>query len=140
MTNQQLPLQQLEPEDRPLFRDSKSRPVTTGQLALATFTDFLYWWYIQMPLFIILTIRRTHVVLNDKLSIGMLIKNFFTPWQRRYNLTYVIIGVIMKATYLPFAIAGYLIVILTQVLLLVTWLALPILTLVFLVLTPLIKR
>lgn len=128
-------LQSVE-ESGPLFQEQTNIPVTQNSLLWEDIKDFFYWWYIQMPVYYILTLRRTHFVLIDKLSISLLYKNFFTPWQRSYTTLNLLIGVIIKLLYLPIAIIIYTIIITGLTSFFILWLILPLLTLILLILSP----
>lgn len=128
-------LQSVE-ESGPLFQEQTNIPVTQNSLLWEDIKDFFYWWYIQMPVYYLLTLRRTHFVLIDKLSISLLYRNFFTPWQRSYTTLNLLIGVFIKLVYLPIAVIIYTIVITGFASFFVVWLILPLLTLILLVLSP----
>jgi len=123
-------------ETGPLFKEQTDIAITSTSLLLENIKDFFYWWYIQMPIYYILSIRRIHIVLMDILSIKLLLKNFLTPWQRKYTFINLSLGIIMKIIYLPIAISLYTLIIVSASLLFILWILLPLLTIVFLVLTP----
>jgi len=123
-------------ETGPLFHEQTNIAITHTSLLLENIKDFFYWWYIQMPVYYILSIHRINVVLIDIFSIKLLLRNFFTPWQRKYNVINMVIGLIMKILYLPPVIFLYTLVIISSWSFFIIWILLPILTTIFLVLTP----
>jgi hypothetical protein len=136
-TNSQLQSQLSSIEETgPLFQEHTNIAITQNSLLLENIKDFFYWWYIQMPLYYLLSIRRINIVLVDFFSIKLLIRNFFTPWQRKYTPQNIFIGVTMKIIYLPIAIIIYVVTTAITYLLFLLWILLPLLTLIFLVLTP----
>jgi len=93
--------------------------------------DFLKWWYVQMPLWHLRRLGRISVVVDDFLSITVLLKNFFLPWHRDYSFIGYFFGIIVKLLYLPIAIALYIIAVSIYIAWIIIWLALPIATSVF---------
>ena len=123
-------------EQGPLFQEQTNISVTLNSLIIRDIKDFFYWWYIQMPFYYLLTIRRTSVVLLDKLSIKILYLHFFTPLQRKYTPLNMALGILVKLIYLPIATSIYLTLLTLLVLLFISWLILPFMTTTFLVLSP----
>jgi len=70
--------------------------------------DFLSWWYIEMPIKHLRTWYRVMVILNDQLSITLLIRNFFLPWMRHNSFAGYFFGIVIKAIYIPIAICAFL--------------------------------
>jgi hypothetical protein len=132
-TNSQL--QSVE-ETGPLFQEHTNIAITQNSLLLENIKDFFYWWYIQMPLYYLLSIKRINIVLVDLFSLKLLIRNFFTPWQRKYTPQNIFLGITMKIIYLPIAIIIYSVISVTTFILFLLWILLPLLTILFLVLTP----
>jgi len=97
--------------------------------------DFLKWWYVQMPIWHLRRLGRLSVVIDDFLSITVLIKNFFLPWHRDYSLIGYFFGILVKLLYLPIAIAIYILAILIYIALIMAWIALPIATMVFILIS-----
>lgn len=100
-----------------------------------SFQDFLRWWYVQMPLWHLRRLARVSVVVDDWLSISILLKNFFLPWHRDYSLTGFFFGILIKLLYLPIAITIYLIAMAIQIAILLSWFILPIGTIVFILIS-----
>ena len=126
-------------ESGPLFQEQTNISINQSSLLLENTKDFFYWWYIQMPIYYALTFRRINVVLKDKLSIQLLLKHFTTPWQRRYELPFIILGLIIKILYLPIAIVFYYLIMLFVIALFLLWLLLPMVSIFALILAPIIQ-
>ncbi|MCD4756214.1 hypothetical protein K8R20_01190 [bacterium] len=95
------------------------------EILLTFLNNFLKWWYIQMPIWHLRTLKRLAIVLDDNLSLSLLIRNFFLPWHRDKNLLGYVVGITSKALYLPIAITLLLTITLTYTLFLFFWLLLP---------------
>ncbi len=93
--------------------------------------DFLRWWYVRMPIWHLRRLARISVVVNDHLSLSLLIQNFFLPWHRDYSMMGYVFGFIIKLLYIPIASVIYLISVLAYSLVILVWLLLPIGTLIF---------
>ena len=100
-------------------------------ILLYSVKDFLTWWYIRMPIWHIRMLGRIIVVLDDNMTISLLLKKFFVPWHRDKSMIGYFFGIVIKVFYLPIAISGFLIVTLTYLALSLIWLILPPLTLLF---------
>ena len=100
-----------------------------------TFQDFLRWWYIKMPIWHLRRLGRLSIVVDDQLSITLLLKHFFLPWHRDYSLIGYVFGILMKLLYLPAAIAVYLLCITTSLTVFLSWLVLPVGALVFVIIS-----
>jgi len=70
--------------------------------------DFFSWWYIEMPIRYLRVWSRVMMVLNDQLSITLLVKNFFLPWMRHNSFAGYFFGIIIKTIYIPIAICAFL--------------------------------
>ncbi len=113
-------------ESHPIFTDVN---LTTGpnitNIAIFFVKDFLYWWYIQMPIFYLNKLERLSIVISDNLSILILLKNFFLPWKRHKSAVGYFMGITTKLFYLPIAIAIYLVIITGYIITIIAWLFLP---------------
>jgi len=96
-----------------------------------TIKEFLYWWYIRMPLWHLRMLARISTLVDDNLSISLLFKNFFLPWHRDFSFIGYTFGILIKVVYLPIAIIGYLFCNVAYLLLILVWLLLPPATLFF---------
>ena len=94
-----------------------------------TFREFLNWWYVKMTVWHLRMLVRVSTVLDDNLSISLLLKNFFLPWHRDFSLIGYVFGILIKVMYLPIAILIYLLFTILYFLLICIWLLLPIVTL-----------
>ena len=95
------------------------------EIFLTFLNNYLKWWYIQMPIWHIRTLKRIIVVLDDNLSFSLLTRNFFLPWHRDKNLIGYIVGITVKTLYLPLALALIIVITLTYFILIFFWLLLP---------------
>lgn len=126
-------------ESGPLFQEQTNISITQSSLLVDNIRDFFYWWYIQMPIYYLLTIRRVNIVIKDRLSLQLLVKNFTTPWRRRYELPFIFFGILIKVIYLPFAYAFYFLIMTTTVLIFIIWLLLPVTSVLALILAPILQ-
>lgn len=95
--------------------------------------NFLNWWYVQMPIWHLRTLRRIIIVLDDNLSFSLLLTHFFLPWHRDKNALGYLVGITSKIVYLPVAFAIITIAVITYILFIFFWLLLPPSTLVFII-------
>jgi len=114
------------------------QPVKTDsyfQILIFYIQDFLTWWYIKMPSRYLRTLGRIATILDDNLSISLLIKNFFVPWRRDRTIFGFIFGIVIKSLYLPIAISLFLLGISIYTIIILIWLILPIATIVFIIMS-----
>jgi hypothetical protein len=95
--------------------------------------DFLKWWYVQMPIWHLRTLRRVVIVLDDNLSFSLLLSNFFLPWHRDKNIMGYLVGILSKTLYLPIAFAIIAATTTTYIIFILFWLLLPPSTLIFII-------
>ena len=88
--------------------------------------DFFSWWYLEMPVRHLRRLQRLIVILNDQLSITLLISNFFLPWRRHKSFPGYFFGIVIKAIYIPVAIAGFLICTTLYFAFIIFWLLIPV--------------
>jgi hypothetical protein len=93
--------------------------------------DFLSWWYLKMSLWHLKMLGRIIVIVDDNLSISLLIKNFFLPWRRDYSFIGYIFGILIKLIYLPISMFPLLLLTCLYICIIIGWLALPIATTFF---------
>jgi hypothetical protein len=93
--------------------------------------DFLNWWYVQMPIWHLRTLRRIVIILDDNLSFSLLLRNFFLPWHRDKSVLGYMVGILSKLFYLPLAFLIIICTTVTYILFIFFWLLLPLATLVF---------
>ena len=56
---------------------NQSKTDSYAEIAVYSFQNFLKWWYVKMPIWHLKRIARASVVLDDNLSISLLLKHFF---------------------------------------------------------------
>ena len=103
------------------------------EISLTFLNDFLKWWYIQMPIWHLRTLKRIIVVLDDNLSFSLLLRNFFLPWHRDKNMLGYIVGITSKIFYLPIALGLILVITLAYTAFIIFWLLLPPSTIIFII-------
>jgi hypothetical protein len=104
---------------------------STFGIAIFVVKDFLLWWYIRMSLWHLRMLGRISTLVDDNMSISLLLKNFFVPWHRDYKPIGYIFGILIKIIYLPIAISAYLLLTSLYLLIFLLWLLLPPFTLFF---------
>lgn len=96
-----------------------------------TFKQFIRWWYTKMSMWHLKMLGRISVLLDDNLSITLLLKNFFLPWHRDFSFIGYVFGILIKILYLPIAISIYLLFCTLYITLILLWFLLPPVTLLF---------
>lgn len=106
-----------------------------NSLVIFTYTlkEFSYWWYVRMLYWHLRMLGRISIIIDDNLSISLLIKNFFLPWHRDFSLIGWTFGILIKIIYLPIAIVTYMLLISIYIVVILLWLLLPPATLVFII-------
>lgn len=123
----------------PVFTDADIPSDNLTVVIAFTARDFLDWWFVQMPVVYISFLRRLSTVLNDKLSITLLLKTFFVPWHRDNSFVGYIVGFVMRLLYLPIALIIYFSVVIGATLGVFLWIAMPMIAGILIILTPLIR-
>ena len=102
-------------KNNPIFTDTTGQqiikevePDSYIEIFWYSVRDFFSWWYIEMPIKYLRTWVRVMVILNDQLSITLLIKNFFLPWMRHNSFAGYFFAIAIKAIYIPIAICAFL--------------------------------
>lgn len=93
-----------------------------------------------MPIWFIVSLRKTTEVISDKLSLNLLVETFFVPWHRDNSALGKVIGVVMRLIAIPIALFVDLTVIVGYIAFILLWLALPIMTIFFIISTLFIKN
>jgi hypothetical protein len=100
-------------------------------ILLFSVKDFFSWWYINMAIWHLKMLGRISLVVDDNMSISLLLRNFFVPWHRDNSMIGWVFGILIKLVYLPIAILGYLLACIFYILLILIWFVLPPGTLLF---------
>ena len=103
------------------------------EITLIFLNDFLKWWYIQMPIWHLRTLKRILVVLDDNLSFSLLLRNFFLPWHRDKNILGYFVGITSKIFYLPLAFGLIGAITISYLAFMLLWLLLPPSTIIFII-------
>ena len=109
----------------------ESRVDSTPTILKHTVREFLNWWYVKMTVWHLRMLVRISTILDDNLSISLLLKNFFLPWHRDFSFIGYVFGILIKIVFLPIAILIYLLFTLLYFLLICIWLLLPIATVLY---------
>lgn len=109
----------------------ESRVDSTLTILKYTVREFLNWWYVKMTVWHLRMLVRISTILDDNLSISLLLKNFFLPWHRDFSFIGYVFGILIKIVFLPIAILIYLLFTLLYFLLICIWLLLPIATVLY---------
>lgn len=88
-----------------------------------------------MPLRHLRKFGRLSTVLDDNLSITLLIGTFFVPWHRDKSIMGYLFGILIRLLYLPIAISIYSITMIVSFVLIVIWLLLPLVAIIFTVIS-----
>ncbi len=110
---------------------NESRVESTFSILGYSIKEFLNWWYIKMIVWHLKMLNRVSVLLDDNMSISLLIRNFFLPWHRDYSLIGYVFGILIKLIYLPFAIIAYILMSLLYTFIIGVWILLPPATIFF---------
>lgn len=110
---------------------NESKVDSTLSIAIYSIKDFLMWWYIRMTLWHLRMLVRVSTLVDDNMSISLLIRNFFTPWHRDYTFIGFVFGILIKILYLPITLITYILFTTLYLLLIFVWLLLPPATLFF---------
>lgn len=68
-----------------------------------SFQDFLHWWYKEQIPYVIRVLKRILVLVDDRLSISLLLKTFFVPWHRDNTAVGYGVGIIVRLFFIPIA-------------------------------------
>ena len=96
-----------------------------------SFKQFIRWWYAKMSMWHFKMLGRISVLLDDNLTITLLLKNFFLPWHRDFSFIGYVFGILIKILYLPIAISIFLLFCTLYIALILLWFLLPPVTLLF---------
>jgi len=101
------------------------------EIIVYTFKQFIRWWYRKMSMWHFKMLGRISVLLDDNLTITLLLKNFFLPWHRDFSFIGYVFGILIKILYLPIAISIFLLFCTLYIALILLWFLLPPVTLLF---------
>lgn len=96
-----------------------------------TLKELITWWYIKMPIWHLKMLGRISALVDDNLSITLLLKNILTPWHRDNSIIGYTFGIITKLLYLPITLVIYLTAITTYSIIILIWLIMPLATIFF---------
>lgn len=132
------PKEELKPRlINPVFTDADlSENNSLIKLSVFFLQDFFDWWFVRMPIIYLRRIQRVSTILNDQLSISLLVSTFFTPWKKDRKPIGYFMGVSLRVIYLPVAISIYVVTMTVYTLAVVLWVFLPLFTIAFLIISP----
>ncbi len=123
-------------KNSPIFSNiTKPKAFSIADILIFLMKDFIYWWYIQMPIFYLNKTERILTVISDKLSLKILFQNLFLPSKEHKSKKIYILGIIIKIFYLPIASTIYLITLILCILGIIFWLILPIINIIFILIS-----
>lgn len=96
--------------------------------------DLFTWWYVEIPIKKLQRLQRLAIVLDDKLSISLLLKTVYVPWHNDRSFVGYFIGIIIRILYLPFALAIFLAAIAVYFISIILWFVLPFLPITMIIL------
>lgn len=112
------------------------KQVSISTLFLNWLSNIIRWWYIAMPVWYILSMRRVLTVIDDKFSISLLITNFFVSWHRDNSFVGFFIGIIMKLLFIPIGLFILLTTLFSYMLFILLWLLIPMITILGILSSP----
>ncbi|HBB64368.1 hypothetical protein A3K02_00450 [candidate division WS6 bacterium RIFOXYD1_FULL_33_8] len=87
--------------------------------------EFLTWWYIRMPLWHLRMLSRIAILVDDNMSLSIVLRNFFLPWHRDFTLIGYVFGILIKTIYIPIALTTYILLCTLYFVVILIWLLLP---------------
>ena len=100
--------------------------------------SFFLWWYVSMPVWYILSLKRILTIIDDKFSVTLLLKNFFTPWHKKNNIFNYIFGIFIKIIFLPIGISLIVLTSIIYISYIIIWLLIPPITIAAIFISPFI--
>ena len=104
-----------------------------SMIFLYSLQDFIRWWYVRMPIWHLRELKRISLVVDDQLSISLLLKTFFVPWHRDPSFMGILFGIVMRLFVLPITISMYLAIIIGYIAFIIIWFLLPVATITFII-------
>lgn len=101
-------------------------PDSYFEVFLHSIKDFFSWWYVEMPVRYLRTWNRIMAVLNDQLSITLILSNFFLPWRRHNSFAGYFFGISIKIIYLPFAVCAFILASTLYLAFIIFWILIPV--------------
>jgi hypothetical protein len=103
------------------------------------FKSFFLWWYVSMPVWYILSLKKILMIIDDKFSVSLLLKNFFLPWHKTKNVIGYALGISVKIVFLPIGISLLLFTSIIYITYIVLWLLLPLITILGIFISPFVR-
>ena len=72
-------------------------------LHLSFVQDFVLWWYVDIPSYLLGIFKRVNIVLLDSTSLPIIVKGYLKPWRNDYNIAGWVVGMFLKTVYIPVA-------------------------------------
>lgn len=127
-------------QTNPVFSDENLSDFTSiPQLLLFSIKDFAYWWYVQMPVWYVMSLRRIATVVDDQLSISLLLRTFLVPWHRDSSFPGYLIGILVRLLYLPIAISILLLCVSGYLAFILFWFLIPVTAVALIFLSPVLN-
>lgn len=113
----------------PMLSQKKSTTIFDyAGLHLSFVQDFILWWYVDIPTYLLGILKRINIVLLDSTSLPIILKGYLKPWRNDYNIAGWVVGMFLKTVYIP--VAGFVVIVANGALLLVILLQLILLPLI----------
>lgn len=117
-----------------IYEQNLSNAVGPARFLTFTIKDFLVWWYGYTIPRLLAILKRALLLADDRLSLSLLLKNFFVPWHRDRSPVGYAVGIIVRLLYLPIGFSFALLIISVGIFILVLASLLPILPVIAIIL------
>lgn len=78
-----------------------------------------------MPLWHLRMLSRIATLVDDNMSLSIVLRNFFLPWHRDFTFIGYVFGILIKIVYLPIALITYILLCSIYFIVILIWLLLP---------------
>lgn len=121
-----------------IFNTDTNSDISISTFIKESFTDFLNWWYVIMPVRIVLSMRRTLTIIDDKFSISYIFKTAYIPWHRDYNFVGYFVGFFARLFVLIPGILVFLMTLSIYLIYLMFWIFIPMISVILTLISPFI--
>ncbi len=121
-----------------IFNSETNSEISISTFIKESFTDFISWWYVVMPVRIILSMRRVLTIIDDRFSISYIFKTAHIPWHRDYNFVGYLIGFFARLFVLIPGVIIFLLVLFVYIIYFIFWILIPITSVVLTLISPFI--
>ncbi len=121
-----------------IFNTENHEEISIPQFIKDSLSDFFSWWYIVMPVKIILNMRRVLTIIDDKFSISFIFQTVHIPWHRDYHFVGYFIGFAARLVVLIPGVLVFLTTLSLFILYILFWLAIPVISVTLTIISPFI--